>query len=429
MSSTEHARIPTGLHGEPRRVPTSKVSFRNTFRALRHRNFRLFFYGQLVSLTGTWMEQTAMSWLIYDMTGSKFLLGAISAVGSAPMMIFSLWGGILADRYPKRNILIITQTVEMFFAFCLAVITLFHVATPTWIMIIAALNGIALGFEMPARQAFTVEMTSKEDLLNAISLNSSIFNGARVVGPSIAGLLIASVGTAACFFLNAFSFIAVIIGYFMMRVPPRAVPPKDAPVLHPLSGIHYVINNRRVRTILTLFGVVGIFGWSYSVLMPALARDVLGLGPNGYGVLLSASGVGALTGALAVATFGHTFTPRNMALSGVWIFSAALVALSLTSNFYVSLVLLFFSGIGMLLFFSTSNTVLQTIVPDNMRGRVMGVWSLIFGAMIPIGSLQSGAVAHWFGTQYALAFGAIICAIAGLVALLAIRRRIAEEGG
>ncbi|MGZ5023368.1 MAG: MFS transporter [Chthoniobacterales bacterium] len=428
MQITEqHARVPSGLHGEPRRVPTTKISLRHTFRALRHRNFRLFFYGQLVSLIGTWMQQTAMSWLIYDLTGSKFLLGAIAAVGSAPMMIFSLWGGILADRHPKRSILIITQIFEMFFAFLLAATIWLHLATPTVIMIIAAVNGIALGFEMPARQAFTVEMTSREDLLNAISLNSSIFNGARIIGPSIAGLLIATVGTAMCFFLNGVSFVAVIAGYLMMRVP-KTHHAQNAAETHPLSGIHYVFTNRRVRTILTLFGIVGVFGWSYAVLMPALARDVLGLGPNGYGVLMSASGVGALVGALGVATFGHAMAPRSMALSGIWIFAVSIVALALTSNFWFSLVLLFFSGIGMLLFFSTSNTVLQTIVPDNMRGRVMGVWSLIFGAMIPIGSLQAGAMAHWFGTSYALAFGAIICAVAGLVTLIAIRRRMAEEG-
>src|SRR5918998_1233006 len=212
-TTTEHARVPGDLQGQPRRVATGRVTLAHTFRALRHRNYRLFFYGQLVSLTGTWMQQTAMSWLVYDLTGSKFLLGAITAVGSAPMMIFSLWGGALADRYPKRSILLITQIFEMIFAFALAAIVWRGVATPTLIMIIAALNGIALGFEMPARQAFTVEMTSREDLLNAISLNSSIFNGARVVGPSIAGLLIAQVGTAACFFLNALSFVAVIAGY------------------------------------------------------------------------------------------------------------------------------------------------------------------------------------------------------------------------
>jgi MFS family permease len=415
--------VPSDLHGQPRRVPTTKVSLRNTFRALRHRNFRLFFYGQLVSLIGTWMQQTAMSWLVYEVTGSKFLLGAISAVGSAPMMVFSLWGGVLADRYPKRTILIVTQVVEMLFAFAFAAVVWMKFTSPTVIMVLAALNGIALGFEMPARQAFTVEMTSREDLLNAISLNSSIFNGARIVGPSIAGLLIGSVGTAMCFFLNGVSFIAVIVGYLLMRVQRKTSGTVDPATQHPLSGLKYALTNRRVRTILALFGAVGVFGWSYAVLMPAFARDVLGMGPNGYGVLMSASGIGALVGALGVATFGHQFAPRSMALGGVWIFSASVVALALTSSFWVSMFFLFVSGLGMLLFFSTSNTTLQTIVPDSMRGRVMGVWSLIFGAMIPIGSLEAGAMAHWFGTQYSLAFGGVICAVAGLVALIAIKRR------
>lgn len=369
-----------------------------------------------------------MSWLVYDMTGSKFWLGAIAAVGSAPMMLFAIWGGVLADRYPKRSILIITQIIEMFFAFALAFTVWMHWATPALIMVIATLNGIALGFEMPARQAFTVEMTSREDLLNAISLNSSIFNGARIVGPSLAGFLIASVGIAMCFFLNAISFIAVIIGYFMMRLPAHVGASQDVRNAHPLSGVKYAFTTRRVRTILCLFAVVGIFGWSYAVLMPAVARDVLHLGPNGYGVLMSASGIGALLGALGVATFGHIMPPRSLALGGVWIFAVALVGLSLSKNFYLSLFVLFFAGLGMLLFFSTSNTVLQTIVPDNMRGRVMGVWSLIFGAMIPLGSLQAGALAHWFGTSYALAFGATLCAVAALVALIAIRRRVATEG-
>ncbi|MBA2744078.1 MAG: MFS transporter [Chthoniobacterales bacterium] len=426
MQTTETARVPEELSGRQRRIPVGKITWRHTFRAMRHRNYRLFFYGQLVSLTGTWMQQTAMSWLVYEMTGSKFLLGVISAVGSAPMMIFSLWGGSLADRYPKRSILLVTQVFEMVFAFLLAATVWMHLASPTLIMIIAAVNGIALGFEMPSRQAFTVEMTSREDLLNAISLNSSIFNGARILGPSLAGLLIGTVGTAMCFFLNGVSFVAVIVGYLMMRVPAAPANP-DAQNAHPLSGIKYAVTNRRVRTILGLFGVVGVFGWSYAVLMPAFARDVLGLGPNGYGVIMSTSGIGALVGALAVATYGHAVSPRKMALGGVWIFSAAVVALAFTSNFWSSLVLLFVSGFGMLLFFSTSNTVLQTIVPDNMRGRVMGVWSLIFGAMIPIGSLQAGAVAHWLGTSYALALGAVICAVAALWTLLVIRRRDAES--
>jgi MFS family permease len=408
-------------------MPVGGVSWRQTFRALRHRNYRLFFWGQLVSLIGTWMQQTAMSWFVYEITNSKFLLGAVAAVGSAPMMLFAIWGGSLADIYPKRSILIATQTAQMICALLLAAAAWAGFATPLFIIIIAALNGVAMGFDMPARQAFTVEMTSREDLLNAISLNSSIVNGARVVGPSIAGLMIGAVGVATCFFLNGLSFIAVIAGLLMMRLPPferniEIVSTRE----HAWNGILYSIKHQRVRTILLLFLAVGVFGWSYAVIMPALARDVLGRGANGYGILMSASGTGALVGALIVATYGHLFTPRKLALGGIWLFSAALIAFSFTRNFYVALPFLFVAGFGMLLFFSTTNTVLQTIVPDEMRGRVMGVWSLVFGAMIPLGSLEAGAFAHWLGTPFALAFGAIICAVSALVTLFVIQRREAQ---
>jgi MFS family permease len=424
---TETARVPEDISGRPRRMPVGGVSWRQTFRALRHRNYRLFFWGQLVSLIGTWMQQTAMSWFVYEITNSKFLLGAVAAVGSAPMMLFAIWGGSLADIYPKRSILIATQTAQMLCALLLAAAAWAGFATPLFIIIVAALNGVAMGFDMPARQAFTVEMTSREDLLNAISLNSSIVNGARVVGPSIAGLMIGAVGVATCFFLNGLSFIAVIAGLLMMRLPPferniEIVSTRE----HAWNGILYSIKHQRVRTILSLFLAVGVFGWSYAVIMPAFARDVLGRGANGYGVLMSASGTGALVGALIVATYGHLFTPRKLALGGVWLFSAALIAFSFTRNFYVALAFLFVAGFGMLLFFSTTNTVLQTIVPDEMRGRVMGVWSLVFGAMIPLGSLEAGAVAHWLGTPCALAFGAIICAVSAVVTLLVIQQREAQ---
>jgi MFS family permease len=422
--TTETARVPEDISGRPRRMPVGGVTWRHTFRALRHRNYRLFFWGQLVSLIGTWMQQTAMSWFVYQITNSKVLLGAVAAIGSAPMMLFSIWGGSLADLYPKRSIIVATQTAQMICAFLLAAGAWAGFATPLFIIVIAALNGVAMGFDMPARQAFTVEMTSREDLLNAISLNSSIVNGARVVGPSAAGLLIGAVGVATCFFLNGVTFIAVIAGLLMMRLPPFKRPAHVVSAgEHAWNGIVYSMKHQRVRTILLLFLAVGVFGWSYAVLMPAFARDVLGRGANGYGVLMSASGTGALIGALVVATYGHLFTPRRLALSGVWLFSIALFAFSLSRNFYLALAFLLVAGFGMLLFFSTSNTVLQTIVPDEMRGRVMGVWSLVFGAMIPLGSLEAGAVAHWLGTPFALALGAIICALSGLVTLFVIRRR------
>jgi predicted MFS family arabinose efflux permease len=277
---------------------------------------------------------------------------------------------------------------------------------------------------MPARQVFTVEMTSREDLLNAISLNSSVVNGARVVGPSVAGLLINAVGVAMCFFLNGLSFVAVIAGLILMRLPPLERKVEIlSPAEHAWKGIVYAFQHPRVRTILLLFLAIGIFGWSYMVVMPAFARDVLGCGADGFGTLMAASGMGALVGALVVATFGHRITPRKLALGGVWLFALALFAFSFARNFNVALAFLFVAGFGMLLFFSTTNTVLQTIVPDEMRGRVMGVWSLIFGAMIPLGSLEAGAVANWLGTPFALGFGAIVCAISALVALLAIHRR------
>jgi MFS family permease len=422
--TTETARVPEDISGRQRRMPVGGITWRHTFRALRHRNYRLFFWGQLVSLIGTWMQQTAMSWFVYQITNSKLLLGVVAAMGSAPMMLSSIWGGSLADRYPKRSILVATQSAQMICAFLLAAGVWAGFARPSFIIVIAALNGLAMGFDMPARQAFTVEMTSREDLLNAISLNSSIVNGARIVGPSVAGLLIGAFGVAMCFFLNGVTFIAVIAGLSMMRLP-RFERPAHAVSAgeHAWNGIVYSIKHQRVRTILLLFLAVGVFGWSYTVLMPAFARDVLNRGANGYGILMSASGTGAFIGALVVATYGHLFTPRRVALGGVWLFSIALFALSLSRSSYFAMAFLFVAGFGMLLFFSTSNTVLQTIVPDEMRGRVMGVWSLVFGAMIPLGSLEAGAVAHWLGTPFALGLGAIICAASALVTLFAIRRR------
>ena len=427
IRTTETARVPEDISGRQRRMPVGGITWRHTFRALRHRNYRLFFWGQLVSLIGTWMQQTAMSWFVYQITNSKLLLGVVAAMGSAPMMLSSVWGGSLADRYPKRSILVATQTAQMICAFLLAAGVWAGFATPSFIIVIAAMNGLAMGFDMPARQAFTVEMTSREDLLNAISLNSSIVNGARIIGPSVAGLLIGAFGVAMCFFLNGVTFIAVIAGLSMMRLP-RFERPAHAVSAgeHAWNGIVYSIKHQRVRTILLLFLAVGVFGWSYTVLMPAFARDVLNRGANGYGILMSASGIGAFIGALVVATYGHLFTPRRLALGGVWLFSIALFALSLSRSFYFAMAFLFVAGFGMLLFFSTSNTVLQTIVPDEMRGRVMGVWSLVFGAMIPLGSLEVGAVAHWLGTPFALGFGAIICAVSALVTLSVIRRREAR---
>jgi MFS family permease len=424
------ARVPEDMTGRPRRVATGGISFRKTFSALKHRNFRLFFFGQLISFTGTWMTTTAQGWLVYQLTGSKALLGVVAAAASAPMLFFATWGGWVADRYSKRSVIVATQTTSMVISLAMAALVWSGLVQPWHIIVLAILSGITMAFDMPARQSFVIEMTSREDLMNAISLNSSAFNCARIVGPSIAGILMAKVGIAACFLIDGLSFIAVIAGLLRMRLPKREpqIESGAGPLGQALEGFRYVWAHRRVLTILALFTVVGIFGWSYSVLMPAFARDVLHLGAHGYGILLAGSGVGALAAALTVASAGHILPTRVMALGGVGIFSVALALFAFNKNLYVATVLLAIVGFGIVLYFSTSNTVLQSIVPDNMRGRVMGIWALIFGGMIPLGSLQAGLMADFLGAPATIAIGALICALAAVVTLNVIRRREAQLG-
>jgi MFS family permease len=422
-STAQIANVPQEVTGQLRRVVVGRVSWRDTFAALKHRNFRLFFVGQLVSLTGTWMQGTAQGWLVYQLTGSKVLLGTVVAVGSLPMLLFSLWGGSVADRHPKRTIVFFTQTGMMLLAFAFAALVgSGHIQT--WhILVLAALGGVAMAFDMPARQAFMVEMTNREHLMNAVSLNSAIVNGARVVGPAVAGFLMASVGMTWCFLLNGLSFIAVIIGLLMMRLPKFVQPAEPHSTgRHILDGFAYVAGQRRVRILLMLFGVVGIFGWSYSVLLPAYATDILHVGESGYGVMLSANGLGALLGALTVATFGSRVRPRLMIFGGLWLFSAMLVLLAVVRWYPLVLACFVLSGWGMLLNFSTINTLIQTSVSDAMRGRVMGIWALVFGGMMPVGGLESGFLSHAVGVPWTIAVGALICATAGLVTWLAVRR-------
>ena len=428
--SAQVANVPQETTGQPRRVVVGSVSWRDTFAALKHRNFRLFFVGQLVSLTGTWMQATAQGWLVYQLTGSKVLLGTVAAVGSLPMLLFSVWGGSIADRHSKRNVVVVTQSGMMLLAFAFAALVGSGHIQPWHILVLAALGGVAMAFDMPARQAFMVEMTSREHLMNAISLNSAVVNGARVVGPAVAGFLMAYVGMQWCFLLNGLSFIAVIVGLRMMRLP-KFVPPAEPPSTgrHILQGFAYVAGHRRVRILLLLFGVVGIFGWSYSVLLPAYATDVLHVGERGYGVLLSANGLGALLGALTVATFGGRIRPRFMIFGGLWLFSATLVLLAVVRWYPLVLACFVLSGWGMLLNFSTINTVVQTSVSDVMRGRVMGIWALVFGGMLPVGGIESGFLSHAVGVPWTIAVGALVCAGAGLVTWLAVRRNPPAPSG
>ena len=429
QSAERVASVPQEVTGQPGRVVVGGAPWRSTFAALKHRNFRLFITGQLVSLTGSWMQSTAQGWLVYQLTGSKVLLGTVAAVGSLPMLVFSLWGGSLADRHSKRAVVLCTQISMMVTAFVFAALVGGGHIQPWHILLLAAAGGAAMAFDIPARQAFMVEMTSREDLMNAVSLNSSMVNGARVVGPAVAGLLMAQVGVTWCFLLNGLSYVAVIIGLLMMRLPPFVAPAQPRSTgRHVAEGFRYVLHHRRVRILLMLLGVVGVFGWSYAVLLPAYATDILKVGEGGYGALLSANGFGALLGALTVATWGHRVRPRILVLGGLWVFAAMLVLLAFVRWYPLVLLCLAVGGWGMLVYFSTSNTLIQTGVSDEMRGRVMGIWTLVFGGMMPLGGLEAGFLSRAIGIPWAMVTGAVVCAAAGLFTWWFVHRHPVEPG-
>lgn len=401
-----------------------RIGWRNTFQALRHRNFRLFLFGLVISQTGSWMEAAALGWLSYQLTGSTILLGEVSAAGTAPMVIFSMWGGWVADHYPKRTILLVTQVVWMVTAFAIFALTWAGVVQPWHIIVIALINGVVNGFDLPARQAFIMEMTSRDELMNAIALNSSVVNGARIVGPATAALIMAKAGPSFCFLLNGASFLAAIAGLLMMRMPAHVPPVRaETAIKQVLSGFHCVLNNFRVLVLMILFTVVGIFGWSYNVLLPAFARDTLHLAADGFGILMASAGVGALTGGLVMASVGNRLPRRATVFGSIWFFSVILVLFSLNRNLHLALALLALNSFGMMLFFSMSTTQIQMNVPDEMRGRVMGVWSLMFGAVVPIGSIEAGALARWAGIPVTIISGAVICAGAAAVTLVVVQRR------
>lgn len=393
------------MKDSPRRAP-------RTFSALRHPNYRLFFAGQFVSLIGTWMQNTAQSWLVYDLTGSKFLLGAVAALGSLPMLFFSTFGGALADRLPKRNILIVTQAVSMLLAFTMAALV-FSGEIQVWhIVLIAALGGVVMAFDMPPRQAIVVEMVGKQDLMNALALNSSMFNGARIVGPAIAGLLMSRFNIGLCYLLNALSFIAVIIGLRLMQLTLTSPKPRTESVWqHALGGFAYVRRNERVRTLLFIVGIAGVFGWSYNVLLPAFAREVLHVGEGGFGSMISANGVGAVLGALSVATFGDRIPRERLIIGGLLWFCLMVTCFALWGRYPTALIFLAGAGFGGITFMSTCNTVLQTSVSDEYRGRVMGVWALMFAGTSPLGNFQAGTLGEHLGLTPTVLIGASVCVL------------------
>src|SRR3954464_2589430 len=387
-------------------------------RALRHRNYRLFVSGQLVSLIGTWMQTVAESWLVYRLTGSAFLLGAVGFANRIPVFLFSSVGGAIADRYNRHHIVIATQVASMLLASLLAVLTLTHVVQVWHLMAIATLLGFVNAFDIPGRQAFVVELVAREDLQNAIALNSSMFNGARVVGPAVAGVLVAVVGEGWCFFANAVSYIAVLAGLLLMRVPPVAKSERPASMLaHVTEGFRFVLRSKPISALLLLLGLVSLMGTPYAVLMPIISDQTFHAGSRGLGILMGASGVGALIGALSLARrVGLKGYGRSIGLATIG-FGLSLLAFSATHQFWLGALFLMPAGFAMMTQMAASNTLIQSMTPNSLRGRVMAVYSMMFMGMAPIGALLAGTLAGWLGATTTVGLGGAFCLLGGAVFL------------
>lgn len=396
--------------------------WRRTFAAFRHRNYRLFFTGQLVSVIGTWMQQVAIGWLVYQLSNSALTLGVVRFVSALPITLLTLVGGAVADRMEKRRVVVVTESIAMVLAFALTGLVYFGAIKIWQIAVLAVLEGITDAFDIPARQSFVVEMVGKDDLMNAIALNSSLFNGARVFGPALAGVLIGIVGVAGCLFFNGISYFAIVAAYLMMRLPVTLQRAEHKPMWHEtLDALRYVAGNRILRAIMLLVTIVSLFGWPYSVLLPVFARDILHVQASGYGFLMAANGVGALVGALTLASLGDSPHKRKLFYGGLFGFCGMLVVFALSKVYWLSAASLACSGFFMIIFFATANTSVQTRVPDELRGRVMGIYSLAFLGLTPFGSLLAGAMAHAFSAAFAVVFGAMVCIVAGLIVMRVMR--------
>ena len=392
------------------------MRFPNGLRALNHRDFRLFIGGQLISLIGTWMQSVAQSWLVLELTDSAFKLGLIGALQFGPMLCFSFLAGAIADRLPKRRLIIATQTSLMLQAFALALLAWLGHVQYWHVAILAACYGLANTLDMPARQSFIVEMTSKDDLTNAIALNSAMFNGARMVGPAVAGLLVDRFGVAPAFGLNGLSFVAVIVALWAMRTEGLPREREGTTFRQDIAaGLRYAVGTPRVALILSLLLTVSLFVINHNVLVPLLARDVLHEGAHGFGLLMAALGSGAVIGALALALAGRSRLPLSLLIAAAATASALTLALAAIRHFPAAVVLLTLTGLSQIVFMASCNTTLQMVVPDRLRGHIMCVYGFVFVGVTPLGSLFVGTVAEWFGASAAYAAGGglgLLCVLA-----------------
>jgi MFS family permease len=384
---------------------------KQTLRALRHRNYRLFFGGQSISLIGTWMQQIALGWLVYRLTDSAFLLGLVGFSAQIPTFIFASFAGVMADRINKHRIIISTQILAMVQASLLAALTLTNTIQIWHIISLSLFSGLINAFDMPTRQSFVIDMVKdKNDLPNAIALNSSMFNSARLIGPTIAGFVISAFGEGLCFLINALSYIAVITSLLLMKIEAGNNNNKKEKILEGIKdGVKYAYNFKPIRVLLLLIGLVSLTGMPYTVLMPVFARDVLGGTANTLGFLLGAVGTGALIGALYLASRKTVLGLAKWIAIAVSIFSIGLIFFSFSRNFYISMLLMLFTGFGMMMQMASTNTLLQTLVDDDKRGRVMSLYVMAFMGTAPFGSFMAGTLASTIGAPYTILSGGIIC--------------------
>lgn len=392
-------------------------------RALRHPNYRLYFFGQLISLIGTWMQTTAQQWLVYRITGSQLSLGLVTFAGFIPVLLLSLFMGVVVDRVSRRRLLVLTQSWFLLLALALALLTFLGIVQYWHIIVLALLLGIGNALDMPARQAFNLDMVEHDDLFNAVALNSSVFNGARIIGPAIGGLVIASWGEATAFGLNAVSFLAVIAGLLLMRLPPFHPPAQGDTGLGDLKrGLAYLVRDRQVLGLVTMIAAFSMIGFPYAVLLPVFARDVLDIGVEGYGILMGAQGVGALAAALSLAILGDRYPKGRLLLLSRWLLVVGVGLLGFSRTTPLSMLALALAGFALISQLAVANTLIQLVVPDELRGRVLSAYTWALGGFWPLGALLIGALGDRLG-----AGGAVLVSAGGCLALTVAGARIFPE--
>ncbi len=365
-----------------------------------------------ISLIGTWIQSVAQSWLVFQLTNSAFLLGLVGFLGAIPVFALSLFGGVVADRVNKKTILLVTQHAFMALAFILALLTHLKIITPAQIMLIAVLNGAVMAFDAPCRQSVVVELVGKQHLMNAIALNSAAFNSARIIGPAIAGILIAAIGMSGCFYINGVSFLAVIIALWAIQMNGAPRSGARTVFLEDLAeGLRFIKHNRTILVLISMVGVTSLFGISYVILMPLFAQHILRVGVKGLGALMSAAGVGALCAALLLARLGDLKRKGRFLMFSAGIFSVSLVFFALSKIYVLSLAALVCVGWASVTAISLINTLLQTLSPDEFRGRLMSAFMFTFAGIMPFGSLLAGSLSHALGVSLTVAIGGCVCGV------------------